>query len=58
MYPDTKLIIFGTDKEKLSSFSFADETYLVWDVPADVEIDHAFRMCGRRRLAEGDQSDH
>lgn len=46
MYPDTKLIVFGTDKEKLSSFSFVDETYLVWDVPADLEIDHAMECVG------------
>lgn len=46
MYPDTKLIIFGTDKEKLSTFSFADETYLVWDVPAGVAVDHAIECVG------------
>lgn len=46
MYPDTKLLIFGTDREKLSTFSFADETYLVWDVPEDVKIDHAIECVG------------
>ncbi len=46
MYPDTKLYIFGTDKEKLSTFSFADETYLVWDVPEDLAIDHAIECVG------------
>ena len=46
MYPDTKLVIFGTDKEKLNGFSFADETYLVWDVPEDFAMDHAIECVG------------
>lgn len=46
MFPDTKLLIFGTDREKLNTFSFADETYLVWDVPEGVEIDHAIECVG------------
>ena len=46
MYPDSRLLIFGTDREKLSTFSFADATYLVWDVPEDVAIDHAIECVG------------
>ena len=46
MYPDTKLVIFGTDKEKLNGFSFADETYLVWDIPEDFVMDHAIECVG------------
>ena len=46
MYPDTKLVIFGTNKEKLSSFTFADETHLVWEVPDDLMIDHAIECVG------------
>ncbi len=46
MFPDTKLIIFGTGKEKLNTFSFADETYLVWDIPEGLEVDHAFECVG------------
>ena len=46
MYPDTKLVIFGTDKEKLNGFSFADETYLVWDVPEDFAMDHDIECVG------------
>ncbi|MDO5145836.1 MAG: ribitol-5-phosphate dehydrogenase [Eubacteriales bacterium] len=46
MHPETKLIIFGTDKEKLSGFSFADETYLVWDVPEGLMVDHAIECVG------------
>lgn len=46
MYPDTRLVIFGTDKEKLNGFSFADETYLVWDIPKDFAMDHAIECVG------------
>ena len=46
MYPDTRLVIFGTDKEKLNGFSFADETYLVWDVPEGFAMDHAIECVG------------
>lgn len=46
MYPDTKLVILGTNKEKLDSFSFADETYLVWDLPKDFAVDHAIECVG------------
>lgn len=46
MYPETKLIIFGTNEEKLATFSFADETHLVWDVPEGLVIDHAIECVG------------
>lgn len=46
MYPDTKLIIMGTDKEKLSTFTFADETHLVWELPDDFKVDHAMECVG------------
>lgn len=46
MYPDTKLVILGTSKEKLSTFSFADETYLVWDLPENFAVDHAIECVG------------
>lgn len=46
MHPDTKLVILGTSKEKLSTFSFADETYLVWDLPENFAVDHAIECVG------------
>lgn len=46
MYPETKLIIFGTNEEKLATFSFADETHLVWNVPEGLVIDHAIECVG------------
>lgn len=46
MYPDTKLLIFGTNQEKLSSFTFADETHLVWEIPEGLHVDHAIECVG------------
>ena len=46
MFPDTKLYIFGVDQEKLSQFSFADETFSVMDIPSGLLIDHAFECVG------------
>lgn len=46
MYPDTKLCIFGVTQDKLSTFSFADETYQVTGIPEDLAIDHAIECVG------------
>lgn len=46
LFPDSKLYIFGCDKEKLSYFSFAEKTFIVSDVPDDLHIDHAFECVG------------
>lgn len=46
MFPDTKLYVFGLDKDKLSDFSFADDTFLVTDIPSDIHFDHAFECVG------------
>ena len=46
MYPDTKLYIFGTVYEKLGYFTFADGTFHVDRIPADLCIDHAFECVG------------
>ncbi len=46
MFPDTKLLIFGVDFEKLAGFTFADETYAVQNIPADLKVDHAIECVG------------
>lgn len=46
MFPDTRLYIFGVNQEKLSQFSFADETFSVTDIPPDLSVDHAFECVG------------
>lgn len=45
-FPDSKIIIFGKNIEKLALFSFADETILVDDIPASYNVDHAFECAG------------
>lgn len=46
MFPDSKLYIIGVDQEKLSSFSFADDTFSVTDIPDDIYFDHAIECVG------------
>ncbi len=45
-FPDSKIVVFGTQREKLSDFTFADETYLVNEVPEGFTMDHAFECVG------------
>lgn len=45
-YPKSKIVVFGTNREKLNDFTFADETYLVNDVPEGFAMDHAFECVG------------
>lgn len=45
-FPDSKIIIFGKNIEKLALFSFADETILVDDIPTNYNVDHAFECAG------------
>lgn len=45
-FPNSKIVVFGTVREKLNDFTFADETYLVNDVPEDFTMDHAFECVG------------
>lgn len=46
IFPKSKVVVFGTMKEKLADFTFADETYLVNDVPDGFTMDHAFECVG------------
>lgn len=45
-FPNSKIIIFGKNVEKLALFSFADETILVDDIPENYNVDHAFECAG------------
>lgn len=45
-FPNSKIVIFGKNPEKLSLFSFADETILVDNIPENYKIDHAFECAG------------
>lgn len=44
--PNSKVIIFGTNEEKMNYFSFADEQIMINNVPKDLKIDHAFECVG------------
>ena len=45
-FPDTILYIFGVSEEKMSSFTFADATFNVSNIPEDLLVDHAFECVG------------
>ncbi len=47
--PDSKIIIFGTNPEKMRYFSFVDEQIMINEVPEDLRIDHAFECVGGQR---------
>ncbi len=45
-FSDIKIYIFGINSDKLSDFSFADETFLTTQIPKNLEVDHAFECVG------------
>lgn len=45
-FPQSKIVVFGTQREKLADFTFADETHLVNEVPSGFTTDHAFECVG------------
>ena len=48
LYPESKIIVFGKNEDKLNFFTFVDETYTVDEIPSDVKVDHAFEAVGGR----------
>lgn len=46
IYKDSKIIVVGKNRTKLSFFSFVDETFLDEDLPNELKIDHAFECVG------------
>ena len=51
-FPQTKVYIFGKNDYKMKDFVFADGTFDITDIPAELEIDHGFECVGRE--ASGD----
>lgn len=45
-FPESKIAVFGTQREKLADFTFADETHLVNEIPDGFTMDHAFECVG------------
>jgi ribitol-5-phosphate 2-dehydrogenase len=48
-YPQARVLVFGKNHDKLSYFTFADEAYLVSEVPPDVVVDQAFECVGGQK---------
>lgn len=46
MFPEAKIYVFGVHQSKLNDFTFADAVYKVSEIPADLQIDHAFECVG------------
>lgn len=44
--PNTRLVVFGKNEDKLENFSFVQETYNIADIPQGLELDHAFECVG------------
>ena len=51
-FPESRLVVFGVIESKLSDFSFADEVYLVSQIPEGLTVDHAFEAVGGRASAQ------
>lgn len=45
-YPESKIVVFGKNEEKLNYFSFVDEVYQINNIPSGVQVDHAFEAVG------------
>lgn len=45
-FPNSQIIVFGKNRDKLSLFSFIDKTILIDNIPKDLKIDHAFECVG------------
>ncbi|MCL6631800.1 MAG: zinc-binding dehydrogenase [Alicyclobacillus herbarius] len=45
-YPDSHVAVFGKTEWKLENFSFADAVYRIDEIPAQVQVDHAFECVG------------
>ena len=45
-YPNSKIIVVGKTLNKISQFSFVDETYITNNLPNNFSFDHAFECVG------------
>lgn len=45
-FPESKIIVFGKNKDKLHYFSFAHETYQIDEIPSELKISQAFECVG------------
>lgn len=45
-YPKARIYVIGKNQRKLSRFSFVTKTFLTYNIPKDLHIDHAFECVG------------
>lgn len=45
-YPDSRIVVFGVNENKLMDFTFADATYRIDQIPEGFAMDHAFECVG------------
>lgn len=45
-FPNSEVIVFGKNRDKLSLFSFVEKTILIDEIPKECKIDHAFECVG------------
>lgn len=46
LYPEIQVYIMGVNESKLNDFTFADDTYLINEIPENFHMDHAFECVG------------
>jgi len=44
--PNSKIYVFGKHEDKLNLFSFVNKTFLINEIPENLNIDHAFESTG------------
>lgn len=45
-YPGMRIVVIGRNAHKLADFTFVDDAFTSYDVPAGLAVDHAFECCG------------
>ena len=45
-YPSMRIVVVGRNAYKLNDFTFVDDAFTSYDVPAGLAVDHAFECCG------------
>lgn len=45
-FPESRVVVFGVNENKLMDFTFADETYRIDEIPEGFVTDHAFECVG------------
>lgn len=46
LYPDSQIVVFGRNPDKLSMFTHVSEKYISSDIPPKLMFDHAFECAG------------